>query len=166
MFTNIFCWFPGIFIEKTTFGEFVLICEQIHEKKKFSILILTLNRPLSVELLPELWTSYLIHLSYKLSFFIIDPLNRNFLPNWPLSMNYWSDWLPRYILLPNLSLAMNCFLIDPLDMNCFLIDPLDMNGFLIDLLDMNSFPINPIEMNCFLIYLLAMNYIPDWTTSC
>ena len=115
--------FPAFLLKRRHSENLYLSANKFIKKKKFSILILTLNRPLSVELLPELWTSYLIHLSYELSFFIIDPLNRNFLPNWPLSMNYRSDWLPRYILLPNLSLAMNCFLIDPLDMNCFWLTP-------------------------------------------
>ena len=34
LFTNIFCRFPGIFIEKTTFEVFVESCEQIHKNEE------------------------------------------------------------------------------------------------------------------------------------
>ena len=32
LFTNIFCRFCGIFMEKTTFEELIEICEQIHKE--------------------------------------------------------------------------------------------------------------------------------------
>ena len=38
---KVFRRFPGIFIEKTTFEEFVEICDKFIENKKFNIMIKT-----------------------------------------------------------------------------------------------------------------------------